>query len=94
MLEVLERPGEPELASEAEGERHCRPLVEHVERGLTRLFAPAGGLPCPELEREIHEVVDGGLKALYAVVSSLLYDCVGALRRRVFRGTAWRTPLA
>ena len=95
ILEVLERLGEFELASEVESERHYHPLVEHVERGLSRLFAPAGGLSCPELKRRINEVMERDPKALYAVVSSLVYDYIGARRRRrVIRGTAWRTPLA
>jgi len=57
ILRTLDRVIRNPLATiEVEKERESHPLILYIEDELKRLFKPAGGMSCPELEKHILEM--------------------------------------
>jgi len=57
ILRTLDRVIQDPLTTiEVERERENHPLTLYIEDELKRLFKPAGGMTCPELERNLLEM--------------------------------------
>lgn len=48
------------------------PLIDYIERRLSRLWALQGGLRCPELEKKLLELREGSPEKLKDIVEELV----------------------
>lgn len=78
---MLREIGDLELAREVAGRRERHKLILHLERALSSMYRPAGGLSCPELELHIRESLERNPRELKIILRSLIQS----YRRRMGR---------
>lgn len=72
MLRTLDELGEFKTVTEVECQRENHPLVLYIESYLRKLFAPNGGLSCPELSKRIEELRKRNPTELERIVRTLV----------------------
>ena len=96
ILKTLDRLGKAELSAELELERERHPLIAYMEGYFRKLFAPSGGLTCPELEKYLRDMEESRPNELKSLVDMLVKEycrriTVTPLRRELGeRSAPWR----
>lgn len=85
MIKMLDKLGDSKVVTEVEHYKENHPLTLYVEKYLRKLFAPNGGLSCPELAKRIEEFRKRNPKELEDVIRALVKEYCSKVISKEFR---------